>query len=191
MLNRPGAPLLECSTPFGITDHIGSRPPARVHRPPVLNAFRHHGSYRIAPVAPAPARLIVLNAFRHHGSYRLVLEGDRRPRRPVLNAFRHHGSYRAWPVLNAFRHHGSYRGRLSDSTNGALQVLNAFRHHGSYRVALRVYACLRLVVLNAFRHHGSYRLQKWLPTKVKLLSAQRLSASRIISVQQGQFPMTL
>ena len=38
-----------CSTPFGITDYIGSghRPHTQSSRRPVLNAFRHHGLYRV------------------------------------------------------------------------------------------------------------------------------------------------
>ena len=98
-----GQPLThaECSTPFGITDYIGRRSPARAapHACRVLNAFRHHGLYRslyrrlvwtwgqicaqrlsasriISAAAPdrgATRRFSVLNAFRHHGLYRLNL----------------------------------------------------------------------------------------------------------------------
>ena len=89
-----------CSTPFGITDYIGCRLSASHHHTPieVLNAFRHHGLYRLAILNVSavsfsecstpfgitdyigvPDRLCgrltgVLNAFRHHGLYRLTIQ---------------------------------------------------------------------------------------------------------------------
>ena len=44
---------IRCSTPFGITEYIGGYPAAyRGARARVLNAFRHHGVYRL-PVMSA------------------------------------------------------------------------------------------------------------------------------------------
>ena len=62
----------------------------------------------------------------------------------------------------------------------APDVLNAFRHHGLYRAIDMILALdAEVLVLNAFRHHGLYR-----PSISQIqprYSAQRLSASRIIS----------
>ena len=58
-------------------------------------------------------------------------------------------------------------------------VLNAFRHHGLYRADRRA-RHPHGHVLNAFRHHGLYRARAE-PRTAAWSSAQRLSASRIIS----------
>ena len=160
-----------CSTPFGITDYIGSRYEDRsISIPRVLNAFRHHGLYRSAPRSCSMCILSyrVLNAFRHHGLYRPQLGRARPPLDRVLNAFRHHGLYRSPPkvtrgsrrvdVLNAFRHHGLYRvppavivvadGRCS--TPFGITDYIGYRGRGGRRGRWRR-------VLNAFRHHGLYR----------------------------------
>ena len=134
--------------------------------PEVLNAFRHHGLYRMVNGERSARGLKVLNAFRHHGLYRLRHPSGyfRRRHLEVLNAFRHHGLYRERPVpawmsaaigaqrLSASRIISVRRSRKIDE----LEVLNAFRHHGLYRV-LRFGTRHRSEVLNAFRHHGLYR----------------------------------
>ena len=62
-------------------------------------------------------------------------------------------------------------------------VLNAFRHHGLFRPSTdRSMQAHHPVVLNAFRHHGLFRRRPTSTRRSRSTSAQRLSASRIISV---------
>ena len=235
-----------CSTPFGITDYIGL-PGAISLFPEDLSAQRLSASRIISDVASVPHGLHapeVLNAFRHHGLYRMGRRYCHRGRdRLVLNAFRHHGLYRTPAidplrirpsknpprVLNAFRHHGLYRLieqvrapqaflrcstpfgitdyigviasiRSADSRTSAQRlsasriisgwrprrlrrrpVLNAFRHHGLYRSARRAHRC-PVVCSTPFGitdYIGSRRAPRGDTTTT---GAQRLSASRIISV---------
>ena len=127
---QPPEALIECSTPFGITEYIGRRRRRYEHeRLQVLNAFRHHGVYRPTPVRCA--RWTLEACSTPFGITEYIGVDDTPPKQPppkqVLNAFRHHGVYRyrrrrqgGWhrPVLNAFRHHGVYRSavvRVADS----------------------------------------------------------------------------
>ena len=69
-----------CSTPFGITDHIGRRSDLSVSTP-ISCAQRLSASRIISGAADRTddrSGRNVLNAFRHHGSYRFVIGDVRR-----------------------------------------------------------------------------------------------------------------
>ena len=161
-----------CSTPFGITDYIGDGVSGNGDTSIVLNAFRHHGLYRARAPGPRRSRrgCIVLNAFRHHGLYRVLF----------------------WRVSNNSAQKCSTPFGITDYIGGGARsggggqradVLNAFRHHGLYRRRTAGGAGRRAGgVLNAFRHHGLYRRRGCGCRSTSPRSAQRLSASRIISV---------
>ena len=164
------APRQVCSTPFGITDYIGVGEDGEVlPTGDVLNAFRHHGLYRVRRPRGTRNRRSVLNAFRHHGLYR----GRRTPgsaarKRLVLNAFRHHGLYR-----DAKRFGGQVLYLVCSTPFGITDYIGG--NYGTSGVQL-------LRVLNAFRHHGLYRdVGAGFFAAHDGISAQRLSASRIIS----------
>ena len=241
-IHHPAPRPQRCSTPFGITEYIGCRRrPASGCRGTVLNAFRHHGVYRnreYQNLHPAP---VVLNAFRHHGVYRAGAGGGggagggecstpfgiteyigsdswptRRCRLPVLNAFRHHGVYRR-PLSASPRGgtHGAQRLSASRSISVPLPAISLCgtsrcstpfgitEYIGPRRARGRQDA---IIVLNAFRHHGVYRWTTsssrpalascstpfgiteyigralpWVGPVSTWTSAQRLSASRSIS----------
>ena len=116
---RGRAPIQECSTPFGITDYIGRGDLDHDRlREPVLNAFRHHGLYRLFGDLASHREIEVLNAFRHHGLYRYragshaedahLFKSAQRlsASRIISGAPGRHPVHAAGRVLNAFRHHG-------------------------------------------------------------------------------------
>ena len=170
---RPGVRAVRmCSTPFGITDYIGWHRRRPWHRLRVLNAFRHHGLYRLYRIAGfGRRRRKVLNAFRHHGLYRRRLD-ERLRRIPcmcstpfgITDYIGPAGKWKGCGVLMCSTPFGitdyiGQRDRVLDKER-QIQVLNAFRHHGLYR------SCA---------HRGGSGPPTW-------SCAQRLSASRIISV---------
>ena len=159
----------------------------------MLNAFRHHGLYRPRDVrANADAIGRVLNAFRHHGLYRWLPVATMDTPPDVCST-----------PFGITDYIGFGFGRMSPAKIGA-QRLSASRiiSVGHTRSICTSITC----VLNAFRHHGLYR---WLPVATMdtppdvcstpfgitdyigfgfgrmspaKIGAQRLSASRIISV---------
>ena len=159
----------------------------------VLNAFRHHGLYRPAPRDTPQAGQVVLNAFRHHGLYRPAVDWIENKNIPiqVLNAFRHHGLYRlnpnVWTPL--YRKCSTpfgitdYIGRTRPLTHEDVAMCSTPFGITDYIGPLRERPRLGVhVVLNAFRHHGLYRPRCWPAPGSGRACAQRLSASRIISV---------
>ena len=157
-----------CSTPFGITDYIGS---------PGLRS-RHAGTGCSTPfgitdyigltfVTRGELHGIVLNAFRHHGLYRTLTLPARALRPPLcaqrLSASRIISAGQVSTLL-VVRDQCSTPFGITDYIGGPVSTI-----------------CLTSV-LNAFRHHGLYRP---LPGAVTFSDctrrAQRLSASRIIS----------
>ena len=159
----------------------------------MLNAFRHHGLYRIPDhriLVTRPSD--VLNAFRHHGLYRLYAGGSGVYAQIVLNAFRHHGLYRTgignpfgvlkqcstpFGITDYIGTHG-YQGEPD-----YVLVLNAFRHHGLYRSHSDDARYLQLFWCSTPFGITDYIGPTWARKKrSKPCGAQRLSASRIISV---------
>ena len=134
----------------------------------MLNAFRHHGVYRAAPPVIGVGDGLVLNAFRHHGVYRSHnperISSDP-PCAQRLSASR---------SISAAGGRGPSPGAVSCSTPfGITEYIGGQRGQdtaGSARV------------LNAFRHHGVYRKLSATSPARGLTCAQRLSASRSISV---------
>ena len=135
---------------------------------PWLNAFRHHGLYRLSAVGAARSRF-VLNAFRHHGLYRAARArscGSCRPRAQRLSASRIISATHMRRSVKPDRSLCAQRlsasriiiGLAGDRPRSRPDVLNAFRHHGLYRMVRRtdVHGPSH-GVLNAFRHHGLYR----------------------------------
>ena len=94
-------------------------------------AQRLSASRSISAAEPRrPSRRVasVLNAFRHHGVYRLLVCSAERIHLGVLNAFRHHGVYRAAPRRSPAAAHASAQ-RLSASRSisaaiGRIPILN-------------------------------------------------------------------
>ena len=162
------AVLLQCSTPFGITEYIGARPRRAAGWRQVLNAFRHHGIYRTSSgprIAPCPDRCSTPFGITEYIGRKAASEHDY----TVLcstpfgiteyigrGAARHRGGP---PVLNAFRHHGIYRSfqRLPKSIVSSAQRLSASRNISAGR---RTESARGRSVLNAFRHHGIYRARQ-------------------------------
>ena len=160
----------------------------------MLNAFRHHGSYRVrsAPPPTSPARgcwgAQRLSASRIISAWAILTAAPTgnlcsTPFGITDHIGMHHTDHHVaagW-VLNAFRHHGSYRtGAACRPTGSCPDVLNAFRHHGSYRTA----AASRLPCVlppRAQRLSASRIISGGRPMRSRPTSAQRLSASRIIS----------
>ena len=91
----PTTHLSLCSTPFGITDYIGrlvaDGGPAGCGR--VLNAFRHHGLYRRTRLTPVRSPSVCSTPFGITDYIGLGLVNEQ-AQSVVLNAFRHHGLYR-------------------------------------------------------------------------------------------------
>ena len=100
-----------CSTPFGITDYFGrATPRVVVHAVAVLNAFRHHGLFRLRLHDTRLVHARVLNAFRHHGLFRRQTHQQILAQVHVLNAFRHHGLFRCrWRSAAPRRQTGAQR----------------------------------------------------------------------------------
>ena len=236
-----------CSTPFGITDYIGrsSRRPA-----PRTNGAQRLSASRIISGGAAEVQHArghgVLNAFRHHGLYRMETVTEPPPGSPLCSTPFGITDYIGRSTVNSAILCPSSAQRLSASRiisgrprlpAGALArmcstpfgitdyigqvrdvharlddlVLNAFRHHGLYRPQCVVDVADQRRVLNAFRHHGLYRsamalliwsaqvivcstpfgitdyigpAARWRSAGVDH-GAQRLSASRIISVRRA------
>ena len=192
----PIFPTLKCSTPFGITDYIGSAGAGQ--RPTPRSSAQRLSASRIisAPAVVPDRRLRPACAQRLSASRIISGPTDGRGTAPtrgamVLNAFRHHGLYRATggTCMVGDRHQCSTPFGITDyiGFHRAVQeppltkVLNAFRHHGLYRTVRRQPPPRSVQVLNAFRHHGLYRRSAGAHTPT-VECAQRLSASRIISV---------
>ena len=87
-------------------------------------------------------------------------------------------------MLNAFRHHGLYRGvgELLERTNAEL-VLNAFRHHGLYRAPAGGGGAGPRECSTPFGITDYIGRRRGRRSTAIATSAQRLSASRIISGQ--------
>ena len=156
-----------CSTPFGITDYIGCHPALDVRRAPGAQRLSASRIISAAVLRDLPSRALTCSTpfgiTDYIGPWRLCCP------------------WRALRVLNAFRHHGLYRStatRMVRSPN----VLNAFRHHGLYRweAVTGRYARLRCSTPFGITDYIGRR-----PTWRRRCCgcrAQRLSASRIISV---------
>ena len=161
---------MRCSTPFGITDHIGcTLMPAGWRRAP--GAQRLSASRIISDRTPA---------------------GGRWSARSVLNAFRHHGSYRRGSTTTTRTSSSSSAQRLSasriisvDAKMQRYEVMEGAQRLSASRIISGAAPAARRGcyrdVLNAFRHHGSYRARRSCTPPRTATSAQRLSASRIIS----------
>ena len=132
----------------------------------MLNAFRHHGLYR-GPPPPSSSSSMTVCAQRLSASR--IISGERCGDRTVS------------PVLNAFRHHGLYRPRLA-APRRSDQVLNAFRHHGLYRTRTAQAAPAGIVACSTPFGITDYIGCPRSPGAAGRSGAQRLSASRIISV---------
>ena len=180
-----------CSTPFGITDYIGTLLPL-CHWVEILSAQRLSASRIISERAgggDGAQRRRVLNAFRHHGLYRIDVDHRLRAHRPVLNAFRHHGLYRCSARRSmAASASGAQRLSASRIISASAHAATKARTRGAQRLSAsriisvvgRPFARIDRRVLNAFRHHGLYRCRQ--PAgSLPQVCAQRLSASRIIS----------
>ena len=127
----------------------------------VLNAFRHHGIYRMVPPARSSSRSC---AQRLSTSRNISVDGARRAGRVQQMCSTPFGIT-------------EYIGRGGDGHVGvAVVVLNAFRHHGIYRRGARSRGRFPAPVLNAFRHHGIYRLE---------LIPQQVSPTEVCSTPFG------
>ena len=165
----PCAARRACSTPFGITEYIGTIACDLAMRYiKVLNAFRHHGVYR-ARVPPTWSHL-------PKGAQRLSASRSISARRsPALGP-----SKCSAQRLSASRSISGRRAIMAGMER--LRVLNAFRHHGVYRAPAR-YCCARrpgcAQRLSASRSISGAPSPR--PYSRAKFGAQRLSASRSIS----------
>ena len=159
----------------------------------VLNAFRHHGIYRRR--SGCWSSRFSVGAQRLSASRNISADTVRSDKRNYLSAQRLSASRNISdgrptaarsPSIQCSTPFGitEYIGRAADGGPVAFDpVLNAFRHHGIYRRRLASQmVCHMEIVLNAFRHHGIYRSMR-ARRRSSLSGAQRLSASRNISVQ--------
>ena len=184
---------LQCSTPFGITEYIGLAPQlGHTHRSSVLNAFRHHGIYRLDRMCTGyfddkcstPFGITEYIGFGK-GAWIQRSYVCSTPFGITEYIGINGGVYRSsLPlVLNAFRHHGIYR--LSSRAMRARVATKCSTPFGITEYIGRAHDALRQTletVLNAFRHHGIYRTKRSAPRKRPgVWRAQRLSASRNIS----------
>ena len=157
----------------------------------MLNAFRHHGLYRALAAMLSMAR--ATSAQRLSASRIISVHRDpdgaqsecaqRLSASRIISVGGRDGPLRASEVLNAFRHHGLYR-PTADVAQEVLRVscstpFGITDYIGRSERAGRTGGRL---VLNAFRHHGLYRLCQSAASSFSATGAQRLSASRIISV---------
>ena len=110
-----------CSTPCGITDHIGRRLRLWLHPRLVLNALRHHGSYRDVP----GFHLTIRSSAQRLAASRIISD--------TLAAIGLDGDSQCSTPCGITDHIGDRRA----AGIGRRMVLNALRHHGSYRRAVR------------------------------------------------------
>ena len=156
-----------CSTPFGITDQIGS-PAARYARGrgDVLNAFRHHGSYRIGQQVDAFLGTVCSTPFGitdHIGwSSASALPWPRGAQRlsasRIISGLNKQLGFAAEMCSTPFGITDHIGGQLP--AGGGAHVdrcstpFGITDHIGAERLRLENAS---MIVLNAFRHHGSYR----------------------------------
>ena len=134
----------------------------------MLNAFRHHGLYRSVGLRGRCTRSYCAQRL----SASRIISGD--GTRFVVAALQR--------VLNAFRHHGLYRALPAEGRPEVSMLCSTpFGITDYIGPGARRRSRARGDVLNAFRHHGLYRSARR-PGEPADLGAQRLSASRIISV---------
>ena len=185
--------FFECSTPYGITAEVTPGTLDRAPPPDVLNALRHHGGGHLTSsgkgsFSPFGAQRLTASRRRSHSGLRSDARKKDRCSTPygitaeVTSSMRS----RAWLMLGAQRLTASRRRSLSLRKSGLAggDVLNALRHHGGGhpkgpRLPLQVQG-----VLNALRHHGGGHHETRRAT-ARLLSAQRLTASRRRSLRAG------
>ena len=159
-----------CSTPFGITDHIGRQPGSRrLQRAVVLNAFRHHGSYRA-------------NAPPSRRSRRVCAQRLSASRIISAAAFGNIASPGVWcsTPFGITDHIGAVQTMIDEILYSCAQRLSASRIISGHRAATGRRSTRRCSTPFGITDHiggpgfgGKLR---------HVLCAQRLSASRIISV---------
>ena len=156
-----------------------------------LGEVRHHGLYRRGPRSPWPPRCApVLNAFRHHGLYRsytnlrriLTSGAQRLSASRIISAWISVLASDFAPLCSTPFGITDYIGggcgaaarRQSFWCSTPFGITDYIGQSGGRRFGY-------VSVLNAFRHHGLYRWRRCRPRTCTRRSAQRLSASRIIS----------
>ena len=156
----------ECSTPFGITDYIGH---AILTTAEKCQCAQRLSASRIISVTHLFAKITCSMCSTPFGITDYIGRARRAGPRPPPR------------VLNAFRHHGLYRPRRRRTDRRSRSVLNAFRHHGLYRAlgvpAIGPGAVLCSTPFGITDYIGPPAPHRFRPRS----SAQRLSASRIIS----------
>ena len=165
-------------------------PVAALQIDPVLNAFRHHGLLRvwgtrvIILVSQCSTPFGITDYYAYAGS--VTGPTSYRCSTPFgitdYYAFDHCGGRRDSPVLNAFRHHGLLRHSYRSPEGRPDLVLNAFRHHGLLRNPRFLPFGIGGVCSTPFGITDYYAQNVRRSTGPTMDSAQRLSASRIITL---------
>ena len=136
---------LMCSTPFGITDYIGTLHPAVTTENDAMCSTPFGITDYIGRARGDHAgHWLVLNAFRHHGLYRSSID-PRRPRLPHRRAQRLSASR----IISEIDDKANISGNAMCSTPFGITDYIGSRHRPG---------CGYCLVLNAFRHHGLYRI---------------------------------